>query len=95
MTRLIEDTTRGPRLSNPRAKRIEARLKKPNRKLQALRINAGMSINDLAYETQVDPKTIRRCEEDGHITGPRIQRPLAEYFGYKPTDVWPLDRMGV
>jgi DNA-binding XRE family transcriptional regulator len=61
----------------------------PNRKLQALRINAGMSPNDLAYRAGVSGKTIRMVEA-GHVPGPRIQFAIAAVFDKQPTELWPL-----
>lgn len=63
----------------------------PNRRLKELRINAGMSPNDLARLTSVSAGTIRLAES-GYIPGPRIQYALADAFDLKPLDIWPLDR---
>lgn len=61
----------------------------PNRKLQALRINRGLSPNELAYLASTTGKTIRLVEA-GHVPGPRIQFAIAEVFGLLPLDIWPL-----
>jgi DNA-binding XRE family transcriptional regulator len=71
----------------------------PNRQLQALRINKGLSTNDLAYLAGTTGKTIRRIEA-GHRPGPRIQFAVAKVFGLLPLDIWPLhdgrlDREGI
>lgn len=63
--------------------------KQPNRKLQALRINAGMSPNDLGYRAGVSGKTIRHVEA-GHMPLPRTQFAIAEVFDLLPLDIWPL-----
>ena len=63
--------------------------RRPNRRLQELRINAGLSPNDLARRTHVGAATIRMAEA-GHTPGPRIQFALAEHFGLEPLDIWPL-----
>lgn len=61
----------------------------PNRRLQELRINRGLSPNDLAGATGVSAGTIRLAER-GFTPGPRIQFALASYFGVQPLDIWPL-----
>lgn len=70
----------------------------PNRKLEALRVNRGLSPNDLGYLANVSGKTIRLVEA-GHTPSPRIQFAIAEVFGLLPLDLWPLherrlDRVG-
>lgn len=71
-----------------KAKRDPRRPK--NWKLIELRINAGMSPNDLAYRAGVSGNTIRMAE-DGHRPTPRIQFAIAEVFKLSPLDLWPLD----
>lgn len=63
----------------------------PNRKLQELRINAGLSPNDLAYQARVSGKTIRFAEA-GFIPSPRVQFAIAAVFDLLPLDLWPLHR---
>lgn len=57
----------------------------------SLRINAGMSPNDLAYRVGVTGKTIRMAEA-GFVPSPRVQFAIAAQFDLKPLDLWPLDR---
>jgi len=66
----------------------------PNRKLQELRINAGLSPNALAYRAGVNGKTIRLAEA-GWIPTPRVQFQIAAVFELLPLDLWPLDRQKV
>ena len=66
----------------------------PNRRLQELRINAGLSQRDLATETKVSTGSIRLAEA-GFTPGPRIQFAIASYFDLKPLDIWPLSRQRV
>jgi DNA-binding XRE family transcriptional regulator len=66
----------------------------PNRKLQELRINAGLSPNALAYRAGVSGKTIRLAEA-GWIPTPRVQFQIAAVFDLLPLDLWPLDRQKV
>jgi transcriptional regulator with XRE-family HTH domain len=66
----------------------------PNRKLQELRINSGLSVNDLAAKSRVSAGTIRLAEK-GYTPGPRIQYALASVFGLEPLDLWPLSTQRV
>lgn len=63
----------------------------PHVRLQALRVNAGMTPNDLAYRAGVSGKTVRMVEA-GFIPGPRIQFQIASVFEMLPLDLWPFDR---
>lgn len=63
----------------------------PNRQLQGLRINGGMSPNDLARRAGVSPNIVRLAEK-GYIPGPRIQFAIAAVFDRQPLDIWPLER---
>jgi DNA-binding XRE family transcriptional regulator len=63
--------------------------RKPNRNLQALRLNRGLSPNDLARETGISAPTIRLAEK-GHTPSPRVAFALADFFGLHVTDIWPI-----
>lgn len=63
----------------------------PHLRLRALRINAGMTPNDLAYKAGVSGKTVRMAEA-GFIPGPRIQFQIAAVFEMSPLDLWPFER---
>ena len=63
----------------------------PNRRLQELRINAGLSPNDLAVRAGVSGNVVRLAEK-GYVPGPRIQFAIARVFELLPLDIWPLDR---
>lgn len=63
----------------------------PNRTLQALRINAGLSPNDLAYRAGVSGNTVRLAES-GFIPTPRVQFAIARVFDMCPLDLWPIDQ---
>lgn len=63
----------------------------PHLKLRELRINAGMTPNDLAYRAGVSGKTIRMAEA-GFIPGPHVQFQIAAVFRLLPLDLWPFDR---
>lgn len=60
-------------------------------RLRELRLQAGMSPNDLAYKAQVSGKTIRMAEA-GFIPSPRVQFAIAGVFDLGPLDLWPLHR---
>lgn len=79
------------RTSQSRRYRTGAR----NLELQALRINAGLSRDDLARRTGVSRESIRLAEELGHTPGPGIQFALAAAFGRLPLDIWPLERQRI
>lgn len=66
----------------------------PNRRLQELRINAGLSPNDLAYRAGVSGKAVRMAET-GHIPTPRVQFAIAAVFDLLPLDLWPLQRQRI
>lgn len=65
--------------------------RKPNTQLIALRVNRGMSPEQLAYFTGLSAPTIRLAER-GHLPQPRTQFAIAEFFEMEPTDIWPLER---
>lgn len=65
--------------------------RQPHLKLKALRTNAGMTPNDLAYRAGVSGKTIRMVEA-GFIPTPRTQFQIAAVFQLQATDLWPFDR---
>ena len=56
-----------------------------------LRINQGLSPNDLGRLARVSGKTIRAAEAGELLPMPRTQFAIAEVFGCKPTDIWPLN----
>lgn len=66
----------------------------PNRRLQELRINEGLSPNALGYRAGVSGKTIRLAET-GWTPSPRVQFAVAAVFGLRPLDLWPLERQPV
>lgn len=66
----------------------------PNRRLQELRINAGLSPNDLAYRAGTSGKTVRMVEA-GWVPSPRLQFQIAAVFELKPLDLWPIERQRV
>ena len=65
--------------------------RRTNTKLIALRINAGLSPNDLGRRIGVSGQTIRMAEA-GFIPGPRIQFAIAQEFDLLPLDLWPIEQ---
>lgn len=61
----------------------------PNKALIKLRIDCGLSPNELAYRAEISGKTVRMAEA-GFLPSPRIQHAIASVFERKPTDIWPL-----
>lgn len=49
-----------------------------------------MSPEQLGYHVGVSGHTIRRIERTGAIPSPRIQFALAQFFGMRPTELWPV-----
>jgi transcriptional regulator with XRE-family HTH domain len=68
------------------------RTRRPRRNLEliALRINAGLSRDDLARRTCVGRETIRLAEA-GFVPTPRVQFALAQAFNKLPLDIWPIE----
>jgi transcriptional regulator with XRE-family HTH domain len=61
-----------------------------NLDLIALRINAGMSRDDLGRRSGIGRETIRLAEA-GFVPTPRVQYALAKAFGQLPLDIWPIE----
>lgn len=75
---------------NAKAIRPMGGKRKPNRKLATLRLNSGLSPNQLAFRAEVSGPTVRLAEK-GHVPSPRVQFQIAEVFGLEPLDLWPLE----
>jgi transcriptional regulator with XRE-family HTH domain len=59
--------------------------------LRALRLNRGKSLDDVAAETGVSKGVLARAERGESIPRPRAQFQIARFYGYQPTDIWPID----
>lgn len=62
-----------------------------NRRLIELRINEGLTPNDLARRAQVSGNTVRAAER-GLYVDPRSQFGISSALGVKPLDVFPFER---
>jgi DNA-binding XRE family transcriptional regulator len=58
--------------------------------LIALRINEGLSREQLGLRAGVSRETVRLAE-DGFVPTPSIQFALAGVFGKRPLEIWPID----
>lgn len=65
--------------------------RKPNLQLKGLRVNRGLSPEDLARLTGLTGPTVRLAEA-GHLPLPRTQFAIAEFFDLAPLDLWPIER---
>lgn len=61
----------------------------PNKALTELRINQGLSPNELGYQAEVSGKTVRMAEA-GFLPSPRVQHAIATVLEKQPTEIWPL-----
>lgn len=81
MREITQDTTRiGPR------KRLRV-----NRALIELRLNAGLTPNDVAQRAGISGNTVRAAER-GLYVDPRSQWAIANALGVLPLDVFPFER---
>lgn len=62
-----------------------------NRKLIELRLNEGLTPNDLARRAGVSGNTIRSAER-GFYVDPRSQFAIATALGVPPLEVFPFER---
>lgn len=65
--------------------------RQPHVELISLRVNEGLSREQLAYRTGVSRETIRLAEA-GFLPSPRVQFALTTAFGKRPLDLWPIER---
>lgn len=70
------------------------RKRRPNLKLQELRVNRGLSPNELGALVGRVGKTIRLAEA-GFIPTPAVQFDIASFFELRPTDIWPINPRGL
>jgi transcriptional regulator with XRE-family HTH domain len=58
--------------------------------LRAERLNRGLSLRQAADKIDVPEQSIRRAEQGLGVT-PANAFKIASFYGYKVTDLWPLD----
>ena len=80
----MREITQTPRVGPRRKPRV-------NRQLMELRLNAGMTPNDLALRAGLSGNTVRAAER-GLYVDPRSQFALANARGVLPLEVFPFER---
>lgn len=78
----------------PMATELRQRRRQQHLDLLGLRLNEGLSREQLAYRCGVSRETIRLAES-GFLPGPRVQFAIAKAFGMRPLDLWPMERQRV
>lgn len=73
---------------------LSQRGRRANRTLVELRLNAGLSPNDLALRAGVSGNTVRAAER-GFYIAPRSQFAIASALGVAPLIVFPFERQRV
>lgn len=58
--------------------------------LTAERLNRGLSVRGLAEEIGVNAPIIQRAES-GESIHPSNAKRIADFYGYKVTDIWPIE----
>lgn len=76
------------------ARVITQRRGRANRALIELRLNAGLSPNDLALRARVSGNTVRSAER-GLYVSPRSQFAVAQALGVDVLDVFPFERQRI
>lgn len=66
----------------------------PNRELVELRINAGLTPNDLGRRAGLSGNTVRAAER-GLYVSPRSQHAIAKALGVLPLQVFPFERQRI
>lgn len=60
--------------------------------LKAERLNRGLSLDALSEKTGIPKSTLARIENSGSLPSARTGFAIAEFYGCKVTDIWPVDR---
>jgi transcriptional regulator with XRE-family HTH domain len=63
--------------------------------LRELRVNRGLSIEAAALEMEIETATLRRAELGVSKPQARNAFRIAQFYGLKVTDIWPLQKQGV
>jgi transcriptional regulator with XRE-family HTH domain len=59
--------------------------------LEGDRLNRGLSLRAAAKAIGVSPSVLVRAEE-GVMPRPESAKQIADFYGYRVTDIWPLDQ---
>jgi transcriptional regulator with XRE-family HTH domain len=59
--------------------------------IRSLRINKGLSVADAAKQIGISRDALARAESAERVPQPRNAFAIAEFYGYKVTQVWPLE----
>lgn len=62
--------------------------------LRAERLNRGLTLRAAASEMGVDFKALFRAERGEGTPTPSNAFKIASFYGYKVTDLWPVERTG-
>lgn len=55
-----------------------------------MRLNKGLSIRAAAEEMGIAEQSLRRAE-GGESVVPRVAFKIASFYGYRVTDIWPIE----
>jgi ribosome-binding protein aMBF1 (putative translation factor) len=61
----------------------------PGATLKVLRINAGLSIRQLAKEVGIDESVVRGYQHNEYIPRPESAKKVADRLGVSVTSIWP------
>lgn len=59
--------------------------------LRAERVNRGLSQAAAAKQMGIDVDALARAERGNTCPHPRNAKAIADFYGYKVTDIWPLE----
>lgn len=59
--------------------------------LRSERLNRGLSVRDAAGRIGVEPQTLSRAESGGSRPHPGNALKIAEFYGCRVTDLWPVE----
>lgn len=62
-----------------------------NAALRAARIDKGLTIEQAADQIKVGREVLRRAESNGSRPQPRHAIKIAEFYGLKPSELWPIE----
>jgi transcriptional regulator with XRE-family HTH domain len=59
--------------------------------LRALRMNRGLSVEEVAEQTSVPVRTLYRLERGEHAPRPATAKRIADFYEVQVTDLWPIE----